>query len=112
MTAPRFDPVSLAARIRAVSAEIDALDATRGAKDLERRRLINQLARHPGEEPEALAPRPRAIPIKAAVGLSGKSADTLRRHGVPGGWVWKQGGRVVVDLAGLDEFLNSPRGRS
>lgn len=108
-TAPRHDLVGLAARIRALNAEIVALDERRASKDAERGRLIDQLARLPGDEAEPLLERRvRPIPLKAAANLSHLSEDTVLRHGVPGGWAWKRGGRWVVDPEGLDRFTGRP----
>lgn len=108
-TAPRHDLAGLAARIRALNAEIIALDERRASKDAERGRLINQLARLPGDEVEpASARQARPIPLKTARNLSGLSEDTILRHGVPGRWAWKRGGRWVVDPEGLDRFTGRP----
>lgn len=108
-TAPRHDLVGLVGRIRALGAEIQVLEEKRDAKNAERGRLINQLARLPGDEPEpSLTRQARPIPLKAAANLTDLSEDTILRHGVPGGWAWKRGGRWVVDPEGLDRFTGRP----
>lgn len=104
------DRQTLVAEIRAAQAEIDALAAQRDEREAKVRRLILRLARLPGDEPAipAAAPARTWVPLKAAARTSGRSADTIRRHGEPAGWCWRQGGRWVVDPAGLAAFL-APR---
>lgn len=110
MTAPRHDPAGLAARIRAGQAEIDAMDARRAKRAAEVSRLILQLAKLPADEPE-ISPLPASapIPIKDGWRRTGKSVDTLRRHGKPGGWAWKTGGLWYVDPVALDEWMRGRR---
>ncbi|KQP05905.1 hypothetical protein ASF28_18630 [Methylobacterium sp. Leaf99] len=108
MTAPRHDSAGLVARIRAGRAEVDALRAVLRDREAEVYRLCDQLGRLPSNEPAPALRSPQCIPIKQAARIAKCSVYTLRRHGKPGGWAWKAGGRWGVDPAGLDDWM---RGR-
>lgn len=112
MTAPRHDSAGLVARIRAGRAEVDALRAVLRDREAEVYRLCDQLGRLPSDEPAPVLQSPECVPIKQAKRIAHCDDGTLQRHGIPGGWCFKRGGRWFIDLAGLYAWMNGPQALS